>query len=149
MCVAIEGVLRAYRGGDVRVLESRTYEVSSLSRYMGILSKTCSEGDIDNMFHPDAYLLAKDHLRVVYFSESPLSSCILALSTAPRLWRWRSRKVEGLTTTSPLFVRSPLRTRMRVLSCLPFPREAAWMSVANQHTEERTLGSKVAWKEYL
>jgi hypothetical protein len=51
----------------------------------------------------------------------------------------------SLTTTSVDLAISPLRIRARVLSCFPFPSVELWMSVANQQTEDRTLGSKAAF----
>ena len=57
--------------------------------------------------------------------------------------RWRQRDEKQVpTTSSPLI--SPFRTRSSESSFLPFPRVAPWMSVANQHTEDSTLGSKAA-----
>ena len=48
------------------------------------------------------------------------------------------------TTSSPLPVRSPFRTRTSVSSLLPLPRVAEWMSVAKKQTEARTRGSNAA-----
>lgn len=58
-------------------------------------------------------------------------------------WKQMWNKAE-CTTTSPLPVNSPLRTRMRVSSLLPLPRVAEWMSVAKKQKAERTRGSKAA-----
>lgn len=50
----------------------------------------------------------------------------------------------GRTTTSPLFVSSPARTRASELSVLPFPSVALWMSVAKKQKDASTRGSKAA-----
>lgn len=50
----------------------------------------------------------------------------------------------GRTTSSPLPVMSPLRTRTSESSFLPLPRVAEWTSVANQQKEASTRESNAA-----